>query len=73
MGSCVCSQKTNFSVWKNPNKNFVKFRLENQKVISRISSNYDTNYFNKISKQNWVRILDFLKYKELSEASKVNR
>ncbi len=74
MGSCVCLHSKKFVIdYPNKKENTLKFQIKNLYVESCLNKNYKQNYFNKITKNNWVRILNFLKFKELKEASKVNR
>ena len=75
MGSCVCIKDKQFSIHNNSNKkDFTRLiKLKNSNQQPEKSMKINTNYFCKISKKNWLRILNFLNYKELKEASKVCR
>jgi len=74
MGSCICIENKKQTIYKNCNKNKNIIRLNyNNRPMSSIKSCNKVDYFKKISKINWVTILNLLKFNDLKEASKVNR
>lgn len=76
MGSCICIKDKQFSIHNNSNgnQNFTKvIKLKKFSPMPEKSNKINTNYFYKISKKNWLRIVNFLNYKDLKEASKVCR
>jgi hypothetical protein len=74
MGSCVCIKSKKQTIYPNYNKkeNLAHLKKKNEVVDSIVIKN-KVDYFKKISRRNWVVIINFLKFNELKEAIKVNR
>ena len=74
MGSCICIESKKQTIYKNciKNQNVIRLNYKKQHIDSITIIN-KVDYFKKISKINWVIILNFLKFNDLKQASKVNR